>query len=255
MILIRTRRPSSKMPCVALRIVRLKTDVSFSQHHNSPNSMPLSYFWALAFSYTIGIAAIIGLVRFKKILKSYRLFVVFACLALFSELISTVVIEVRHNNAIVANIYVLLEPLILLGLFYQWRAFNRTMFTVLVTALIGIWVCENLVFGKITHINSFYRLVYALVLVVVSIDQINVTMMHERKNLLRNSKFIICCLFTLYFAFRATCEVFYFVPMKLSTEFDQALFLIIIFVNLFVNLGYALAALWIPTKNKFTLPY
>jgi hypothetical protein len=87
--------------------------------------MPLSYFWALVFSYTIGIAAIIGLVRFKKILKSYRLFVVFACLALFSELISTVMIEVRHNNAIVANIYVLLEPLILLGLFYQWRAFQQ----------------------------------------------------------------------------------------------------------------------------------
>jgi hypothetical protein len=228
---------------------------SFSSTNSSLIPMPLSYYWALIFSYTIGIAAIIGLVRFKKILKSYRLFVVFACLGLFSELLSTMMIEIRRNNAVVGNIYVLLEPLILLGLFYQWRAFNRTMFTVLITALVGIWVCENLVFGSITHINSFYRLVYALVLVVVSIDQINVTMMHERKNLLRNSKFIICCLFTLYFAFRATCEVFYFVPMKLSNEFNNSLFLIIICVNLFVNLGYALAALWIPTKNKFTLPY
>jgi hypothetical protein len=43
--------------------------------------------------------------------------------------------------------------------------------------------------------------------------------------------------------------------MKLSNEFNNSLFLIIICVNLFVNLGYALAALWIPTKNKFTLPY
>lgn len=217
--------------------------------------MPLSYYWALAFSYTIGIAAIIGTVRFRKILKSYRLFVVFAWLGLVSELVSTVLIEIRHNNSVAANIYVLFEPLVLLGLFYEWRAFNKTMFLILTGSLVTIWVGENLVFGTITRINSFYRLVYALVLVVVSIDQINVTMMHERKSLLRNSKFIICCLFTLYFAFRATCEVFYFVPMKLSPQFSRSLFLIIICVNLFVNLGYALAALWIPTKHKFTLPY
>lgn len=217
--------------------------------------MPISYTWSLIFSYSIGITAIIGLVRFKKILKPYRLFVLFAWLGLISEVVSGIVISYTHNNAIVANIYVLLEPLILLGLFYRLRAFNKTMFTILVTVLVVFWCCENLVFGSIFRINSFYRLVYSLVLVVVSIDQINVTMMHERKNLLRNSRFIICCLFTLYFSFRAACEVFYFVPMKLNTEFDQALFMIIILMNLFVNLGYALAALWIPTKHKFTLPY
>lgn len=215
----------------------------------------LSYEWMLIFSYTVVFAAVIGLVRFKKILKSYRLFVIFTCLALTSEIVSTLMISFTHDNTITANVYVLVEALLLVGLFYEWRSFNRTIFICLFVALAAIWVGENLVFGKITHINSFFRLVYSLVLVVLSIDQINVTMMHERKNLFRNAKFLICCLFAFYFALRAATEVFYFVPMRLSPEFDHALFLIIIYVNLFVNLGYAFAALWIPTKHKFTLPY
>lgn len=217
--------------------------------------MPINYYWMLSFSYSIVFATVIGLVRYKKILKSYRLFIVFACLGLLSELVSTVMVEIKHNNAINANIYVLVEANLLVYLFYDWRSYNKKILIFLMTLLTLVWIGENLVFGSITHNNSFFRLFYALTIVVLSIDQINVTMMHERKNLARNAKFIICCLFVLYYAFKATYEVFYFVPMRMSDGFYNSLFLILVYVNLFVNLGYALAALWIPTKQKFTLPY
>ncbi|NCI51638.1 hypothetical protein GWC95_17040 [Sediminibacterium roseum] len=216
---------------------------------------PLNYYWILAFSYSIVFATVIGLVRYKKVLKSYRLFIVFACLGLLSEIVSTIMVEIKHNNAINANIYVLVEANLLVLLFYDWRSYNKRMLVFLHILLTTVWIGENLVFGSITYNNSFFRIFYALTIVILSIDQINVTMMHERKNLAKNAKFIICSLFVLYFAYKAIYEVFYFVRMPMSDRFYDSLFLILVYVNLFVNLGYALAALWIPTKQKFTLPY
>ncbi|MES2004934.1 MAG: hypothetical protein V4450_10465 [Bacteroidota bacterium] len=215
----------------------------------------LNYYYLVAFSYTIAIASVIGLVRYKKILASYRLFVVFVTMAFVNEIISSVLVELIHNNAVNGNIYVLAEATILFLLFYQWGSFGNKMLGFLLTMIGAVWCAENLVFSSITHFNSFFRLFYSLAIVILSIDQINITMLHERKNLFRNAKFIICCLFTFYYTFKATYEVFYFVPRQMSDTFYNNLFLILVFVNLFANLGYAIAALWIPTKQKFTLPY
>jgi hypothetical protein len=213
------------------------------------------YYYSMAFGLTSIFSVIIGLVRFKKILKPYRFFVVFVAVGLLNDLLNLIVVELWHQNIVNANVYVLLEALILLILFYKWGSFGKKMLIFLAATFCLVWIGENLVFGSIKRINSLFRLFYSLAIVILAIDQINITMMHERKNILRNAKFIICCLFAFYFAFRATFEVFYVVPLRMSNDFYSNLFLILVFVNLFANLGYALAALWIPTKQKFTLPY
>jgi hypothetical protein len=215
----------------------------------------LNYYVTIILGYSSVFAVGISLVRFRKILVSYRLFVVFLCVGLLNDLLNNVVIEVWHNNSVNGNIYVLIESLILLFLFHNWGSFGKKMLYFLVSLFCMVWIGENFVYSSITHINSFFRLFYSLVIVILSIDQMNITMMHERKNLFKNAKFIICCLFAFYYTFKATYEVFYFVPMRMSSGFYNNLFLVLVFANLFANLGYALAALWIPTKQKFTLPY
>jgi hypothetical protein len=217
--------------------------------------MPIPYYYVIAFGYTTVFAVIIGLVRFKKILKQYRLFVVFLCIGFANDILSPILIKYFHGNAANGNIYVLIESVILVFLFYSWGSFGKKVLYFLVGLFALVWIAENLVFGSIMHINSFFRLFYSLGVVIMSIDQINVTMMHERKNLWKNARFIICFLFAFFYTFKAVYEVFYFVPMPMSERLDQNLFLILVFVNLFTNLGYALATLWIPTKQKFTLPY
>ena len=209
----------------------------------------------VGFGYTSIFSVIIGLVRFKKILKQYRLFIVFLSLGFLNDVLSPVIIKYWHTNAANANVYVLIESILLVFLFYNWDSFGKKILYFLVGLFVVVWAAENLVYGSIFRLNSFFRLFYSLAVVILSIDQINLTMMHERKNLFRNARFIICCLFAFYYTFKATYEVFYFVPLRMSNGFYDNLFLILVFVNLFANLGYALAVLWIPTKQKFTLPY
>jgi hypothetical protein len=140
-------------------------------------------------------------------------------------------------------------------MFYKWGSFGKKVLYMLLAFFAVIWVLENIIFGSLTHINSSFRLVYALAVVILSIDEINVTMMHEKKKLAKNAKFLICCMFALYYSFKAAFEVFFVVKVDMSDSFYNGLFDILVFVNLFTNLGFALAALWIPTKQKFTLSY
>ena len=213
------------------------------------------YYQILAIGFSSIIPIIIGLVRYKKILVSYRLFVIFLLVGLVNDSLSHFFIKYLKGNAHNGNVYVLIESFNLIFIFYNWGSFGKKILYLILSGFALIWVAENFVFGSIFHINSFFRLVYSLALVILSIDQINVTMMHERKNLFKNARFIICCFFAFYYTFKATYEAFYLVPLVMSNRFYDNLFLILVFVNLFTNLGYAIAMLWIPTKQKFTLPY
>ncbi|MEO8171564.1 MAG: hypothetical protein ABI581_00720 [Sediminibacterium sp.] len=218
---------------------------------------PLGYYWMLAIGYSSIFAVVIGLVRYRKILATYRIFVLFLVVGFINDNIITplAIFWVWHANAINGNIYVLIESIMLAFMFYKWGSFGKKVLYVLITFFAVIWILENIVFGSLTQINSIFRLLYALAIVILSIDEINVTMMHEKKKLSKNAKFIICCMFALFYSFKAAFEVFFIVKLGMSENFYNGLFDILVIINLFTNLGYALAALWIPTKQKFTLSF
>ena len=121
--------------------------------------------------------------------------------------------------------------------------------------MLVLWVADNLIIHSITNLNSFFRIGYSFVTVFLSVDQVNNMVVRERKSILRNARFIICLSFIVYYTYKATFEVFFVVKLPLSDYFYKNLFLIMVYVNLFANLLYAFASLWIPTRQKFTLPY
>lgn len=216
----------------------------------------LNYYYAVYFSYSIAFAAIIGLIRFKKIHKSYQPFILFVCLAFSNEILSSILIEIWKNNSMNGNLYVLFESLILIWLFKGWGRFPKMkVFYVLLFVVLLAWGIENIILNSIFHRNAFFRVFYALIIIFLSMEQINTVLFHERKNILKNSQFLICVIFLLYYTFKATYEVFYLIPIRMSNFFYAKLFLILIIINLFANLAYAIAILWIPKKLKFTLPY
>jgi hypothetical protein len=57
----------------------------------------------------------------------------------------------------------------------------------------------------------------------------------------------------IFFTYRAIIEVFYLMKLPFSNQFYLNVYVIMDFVNLFVNLIFALAVLWIQTKQKFIL--
>ncbi|WP_153797189.1 hypothetical protein [Foetidibacter luteolus] len=213
-------------------------------------------------AYIVGIAAVIGIIRYKKIIKSYRPFVYFLCLGFVTEIISDLLIRVfQKDNSLLLNVYVWPESLLILWQFRNWAAIARgnskdNNYKILAIVLSAFWLIDNLFVHNLhSKLNPLYRIIYGFVTVYLSIDQINKLILQERTKLLTDARFLICAAFVFYYAYKATLEVFFAINLPLSLEFYKQIFDIVIYVNLFANLLFVLATTWIPTRQKFSLPY
>lgn len=215
----------------------------------------ITYYDAVILGYSIAIAAAIGLIRYKVTTLAYQPFFYILWLGLTNHTLSVILNETVRNNSINSNIYVFLESLLYMWLFKNWGAFRKKskMLYILVILLVSVWVADNLIWHRLTTVNSIFRVVYSFVLIFLSIEQLNTLIAISRKNLLFNSCFVICCGIIIYCSYKATIEVFYLIRLKASNSFYINIFTILVFVNLFVNLLFAWATLWIPKKQKFTL--
>jgi len=216
------------------------------------------YLFSLISGYSIIIAGIIGLIRFKNIPPAYQPFVYFTWLALINESISGLLISLHIYNNVNGNIYVYFEAVLFIRLFYNWGSLRGKPWHVpaLCGALLLIWCFDNFIWHTITNSNSLFRICYSFVLVFLAINYLNIMIISERGNMLLNARFLICAGICIFYSYNAFLEVFYLlVPMIKNDPFQNNVFLILDFVNLFVTLIYALAALCIPPKQKFTQPY
>lgn len=218
----------------------------------------ISYNLILVCSYSIVLAVIIGLIRFRKITGAYQPFIFITIAALINELTSTLLILYYKSNAISVNILNICESLLWIWQFKRWGGFDRgpkRTLPILVGLVISLWSIENLVFMKILVFNSIFSLLSSFMLVFLAIDQVNRLIVEERGNLLKNSKFLICCGLLIFHTYKIMVESFYVMKLNESNEFLSNIFIILVFVNLFVNLLFALATLWIPTRQRFTMQY
>jgi hypothetical protein len=207
-------------------------------------------------SYSVLPGAVIGWIRYSKIPAGDHPFIWLLWVALITEVVNEITTYYYSSTAIECNIYVLVESLLYCLLFFNWGSFRRdSRLLYLVTMfLMGVWVSDNLVTHSLWHINSFFRIASSFVLVFTAIDQVNKLIVSERSKLLKNYRFLICIGVILFFTYRAYVEVFYWKDLQVSQLFYRRIYNIMIFVNLFVNLLFSLAVLWIPTRQRFTLP-
>ena len=208
-------------------------------------------------SYSIAIAAIIGLIRFTRIHKSYQPFIFITIASLSNEVISHILIHYKKSNAITINLLGLADALLWLWQFRRWNGFNKQgfQFQLAVILMISIWIFENLVLGKLFTFSSVYAIVFSFAVVFLSINQLNRQIVEETRNLFTNARFLICAGAVLFFTYRILVECFYLLDMQKSDSFLAHVFSILAIVNLIVNLLFALATLWIPERQKFSLPY
>ena len=215
-----------------------------------------SFLLEIALNYSILIAAIIGIIRFKSIIRDYYPFIFIIWLGVFNETLSLVLIFTLGRNTVNSNIFVLLEYLLIVYQFYKWNN-KKGLKKYVILALLGlaVWSADNLVLNSITHNNSLFRAFYSFLVVFFSIDQVNKLVIYERGPLFKNPMFIICITFLLYYGFKAFVESYNLFHLGLSKTLLRDLWIILYFVNGIANLLYALAVLWIPMKVKFILPY
>lgn len=214
-----------------------------------------SFAFILVSSYSISIAAIIGVIRFPVIHRSYHPFLLIILLSLINEVVSHLLIYNKTSNAISNNLIGPLDALLWLWQFRRWNAIKRIIHVTVSLMLLGLWVTENVFLNKLNTFSSVYAIAFSYVIVIFSVRQVSSQINDQRTILLNNAKFLVCCGATLFFTYRILVESFYLQGGQTSDSFLSNVFGILALFNLIVNLLFAMAALWIPVRQKFSLPY
>ena len=214
-----------------------------------------NYFLLIFFNYSIVIAAIIAIFRFKSIMADYYPFIFFIWLGLFNEILSLLLIYNYESNTVNSNLYVLVEYLLLLWQFYKWSDNGSKRYYWLAGIGIAVWIADNFIINTIFDNNSVFRVFYSFIIIFFSIDKVNNLLVFEYSNLLKHPVFITCIAFTFYYGFKAFVESFNMVHLGLNPVILKDLWIILYFVNGTANLLYAIAVLCIPKKIKFISPW
>jgi len=161
----------------------------------------------------------------------------------------------HYPTLVNSNVYVLVESIFLTWFFYKIETIEtRRIFIGIVFTLVAAWLLENFVFRSIFVNSTYFRIYASMVIVFLSIQQVNKTIFSYKKSLYRNAVFILCICFIIYFVYKALLQSFLIYGWTRNLNFLVKVYNIMLYINLGVNLLYALAVLWIPKRAKYTLP-
>jgi hypothetical protein len=214
-------------------------------------------------AFSIFLAGIIALIRFKKIDNIYRPMIFLIWLGCINEILSYCLFKNNISTAINNNVYVLTEAVLLLFLFRNFGIFNKLqwLFWSICWALALLWLWENFIHSKIWYISSWFRIVSSFLIVLVSIDAISKLMILgseeffiiKGRSLFANAAFLICIGTIIFFTFKLLVEIFWLYGLNGSEIFRVKLYDILTYINLSVNLIYALAVLWAQPKQQYIM--
>lgn len=198
---------------------------------------------------------IIGLVRIRRLGKTYRPFLLMLAFAVLNQLASYLVLKTTHSNSIPNNIYGLLEWMLIAWQFHVWGLLrnNKRVFYLLVTLVSLIWVVEDLILGGITDWPPYFQVFYAFVIVLMSVGKINFMITHDDRNLSGNPIFLVCLGFIILFIYEIVLEWAYQMSLQGATGTTNRIIIGYSYVDVVVNAIFAIALLKIPRPQKFTL--
>jgi hypothetical protein len=211
----------------------------------------------LAFSLSVIIPGVIAAIRLRKIDAAYYPFLCILMFGVINELITFYLVKHGKSNAVNNNCYYLIEGLLIVYQFKRWELEPRIkyLYPLLFTSFSAFWLAEAFVFSHIGRFASYYIIFYSYVVVLLSITMTNKLLLTQRRTLLKNSVFLICIGFIVYFTNAILVEAFYLYGISASPTFQTAVVGIMAFINLLTNLLFALAVLWMPKKQKFSFSY
>lgn len=200
------------------------------------------------------VPALAGIIRFHIIPGEDRPFLYFIWLGLVTEIFTYYLFKNGFNNNLVANGYVLVEGALLLWQFRRWGLWTevRYRYYLLMAVLLLVWVSTSFIVAPWKQINSYFRVVYSLIVVLSAVEVLNRLVFSEQKKASYRYRFLICCAFVIWYAYNILVESFYIYPRSVTPHFLTSLFDIKAWCNFVINLVYAVAIIWIPRKKIFT---
>jgi len=204
------------------------------------------------FSLTVAFPAIVGIIRYRKMERSYSPFLIYIIISLLNELLVKFALKSFNARNLDWQLFNLFEAIILTTQFYYWRVFSRFKwgFILVLILLIGLWFVENLVISSIYEFNPVFLIAKPFILVLLSVQTINHIIVNQNRSPLnRNSMFIICVALVIYFIYNIFV---YTLQAKGISKTDKNLmtkvFEIMVYINAFTNLLYGIAMCFIPEK-------
>ncbi|MDB5200841.1 MAG: hypothetical protein JWQ27_250 [Ferruginibacter sp.] len=217
----------------------------------------MDYSLVVLFSYSIFIAAIVGVGKIKNISSVYYPFVFLTWIAAINEVISFYASKYFHTNVLNNNIYVLFEPLFILWQFSEWKLFGKNkQLPLLIAVLVTIGWCidyHDITNGSTVHL--YYRIITSGFIVLCSVYLLSKVIIHYQKALVKHTVFLVCIGFILFFTFEIFIDIFWMYSSRFNAVFQSNVFKIITWINLFVNIIYAYAVICIPRRTPFITLY
>ena len=204
---------------------------------------------------SILIPALLIFIRRRRISGEYYPFAILLWVGAFNELFSLALIMTGHSNLTSANIYVLLEFIIVVFQFSIWNHWSSRTKYIVIAGTVIIWALDNVVLHTIDNNNSLYRMIYAIAVVCLSMGVLSRTLLTVHKSPGKHPAILICFAFIIYYALKAYGESFNVFNANASMHFYYNLWILLSVIGLFSNIIYTLSILCIPRKIPFTLPY
>ena len=218
----------------------------------------MNYYLLKALDLLIIIPATIAWLRFSKINSIYYPFLFSIWITTLDNIYGGIIVEFGYYNIVDFNIWVLLNAYIILWLFKKWNIFDQAkrLYQFLLILFGFAWMLETILLSKLTlGFNSYFRILSSFVFILMSISTINFLLMRERKSLVKNPMFIICCTFVLFNTITVLSEAFFASNLQLGDQFRINVDRMIVFTGVLSNLVYAITILWMPKKQAFILQY
>jgi hypothetical protein len=212
-----------------------------------------SFIVSIVVNYSIAIPALLAIIRFKHILRSFYPLIFLIWLGLANESLSIVLVYKAGSNTANANIFVLAEFLLILLQFYRWNTCSKRKYVLAAGLGIIVWITDNLILNSLSQNNSLFRAFYSFAILLFSIEQISKIVAWEKETLLKNATFIFCITFLFYYGCKTFVEMMNAFHLGLDREILWNFWIVMYFVNALSNFFYAIAILCIPTRKGFIL--
>lgn len=208
-------------------------------------------------AYSIFLAILISILRFKMIGDAYYPFIYLLWIGGCNEILSAYLLSHNYYNVYNTNLYSLLEGLLLLWFFRNTSILDRVkmLFPFLIVLFIVTWAIDNFFIGTFgLNFNMYFNIISGLSIVLISINIINDILMKDRE-ILTSPTFLLCIGFVIYFTYRILVDAFLLYGQGIGEGFMSKVYAIHTWINLLCNLIYALAVLWMQRRQAFTLRY
>jgi hypothetical protein len=211
------------------------------------------YFISHISAFSILLPLAVAIVKQKSIGRKYFLLVVLLVIGGINDVASYVIIKAKGANTFNDNIYQLIEFIFLVLLFKKWPSERRSRFHIIILITgITAWIIDNGIFHTPFDNTSVYRLICAILVLFVCIDQVNFVLLNRHTSIF-TSELLICGGLILYHLFAAFIESFQLFAVQIQRPFYMWLWVIHCLLSILTNLLIAIAFLCHRSKPNYTI--